>query len=276
MTVTYWERPNTLRDTGQSITLGYGLRGVETKTEARAYALANTDTFKRYLYRSAVEVEEQGPQLFHFDVTWGPNNKREPTENWWKWNFNTAGDTKHITHGLTTATSYVPSGKETIPFKMAINQDGDGNIDGTDIPDRAFAWSEEHNLLLSSYAFSYAQTLGDNKGKTNSVEFRGLPVGTVLFEDASGGPSEEDPEYLTVVYNFRYSPDVENQTVGDITVTTKGGWQYAWVYSEQTADDTSKTTRAIPRQVDVITVFDSFDFTLLGIGTSAPIDWPIA
>jgi len=291
MAIEWWEFPNTAEMSANSATLHYGMSGVSDRTTARFLALGYTPLLFGYLYRTDCQIREVGPGLYNIDITWGTKDKQEPTEGVWKWRFTTSGDTRHVTYGKAAANSYTKNGKyvgststwtgisgaadDHINHKMAINVTDDGDVDGVDIPDRAFGWTEEHDLLLSSYSFLYAQTLGAYKGFVNSATFRGMAAGTVRFEDSDGGPSDTNPEYLHVVYNFRYSPNVTGATVGDITGIDKEGWEYAWVRYEQAVDDVAKKTTPIPRQVDVIKVIDSFDFSLLGIGTAAPTDWPI-
>ena len=268
MSITWGTRPNTLRDARKSATQSYVLTGTSDESVARALALGYSPLLHRNLYRSDVELQRVTPNVWHVDVSYGTSEKKEPEAGEFEWGFDTTGTTKHMEYSLSTTNTYVPSGKATTNHKQAIGVDDQGNVNGVDVPDKAFKWHEKHQLLLSSYGFAYATSLGEYTGRVNSGTFRGFPAGSVRFDGASGGQSSRDPELLELTYRFSVSPNETGLSIGDITGIAKLGWDYLWVFYEQTDDSTSNKARPIPRQVNVERVHLTLDFSLLGIGTT--------
>ena len=272
MSITWGERPNSLSKSSTGFSRGYVLSGTSDKDIAYSLSVGYTPMLSSGYYRSNITCEQKGPDFWHVDVSYGPWDKADPVikqeypEH--SWSFDTTGKTVHIDHGLAAATSYVPAGKTATNHKMAIGVQDDGRCEGTDIVAHGLKWTENHQLLLANYAWNYAQALSTCTGKVNSQIFRGCAAGTVLFQGASGGPSTKNPLYCDLTYHFEFSPYVTNVVVGDITVTTKPGWYYAWTRFEKTEDGPSYKETQKPCQVDVIKVYDTVDFAVLGIGTT--------
>ena len=268
MSVSWGERPNSLRSTTnpQSATIGYVLGGVTGRTVANALALGYSPAIYSGLYRTNVALDRIATDIFNVDVTWGPYNKKEPEAGDFKWRFSTGGGTKHITQALAHVAHY---GTGAVDHKGTIGLNENGDVEGVDVPDVSFKWQEERRLLLAEYGWSYALTVGGLTYHVNNATFRGLPAGSVLLEDATGDQSAKDPLYLDVTYSFLYSPNATGLVVGDITGIAKQGHQYLWV--EYRTEDPGGGAVKLPKrpsQVNVERVFDTADFSLLGIGTS--------
>ncbi len=275
MAITWKEIPNSAKHASDSIELRYHLAGepgVDTTLANRAvaYALAQGYSAQIYLglYRGIITLDEKGPLLYEVTVPYGMLEQGSVGGEYWSWKFDTTGATKHITHALSHIASYVPAGKTASDHKGAIGFKKNGEVEGVDITDRAFKWSETHHLPISSYSFTYATILGAVTGQMNNAVFRGKAAYTVKFQGASGGISGKDPAFLEITYNFEESPSEANITVGDITVTSKLGWDIASVCYEAQDDDTAKQISTNPYQVDVDRVLYAFDFSILGIGTT--------
>lgn len=267
------ERPNTLRTTvnPDSAVLQYVLAGITAhEPTARLLALAYSSVMYDGLFRSKLELADAGVGIWYVTVTYGP--KKQPEEGDISWAFDTTGGTKHITESLETISVYKgPQEKAKIPHGKAIGVTDDGDVEGTDIIDKSFKWTENHQLLLASYSWSYSDIVGDLTGTVNDATFRGKPAKTVLFEGAQGTRSTKDPDLLDMTYHFSYSRSATNLTIGEgqwqITGIVKKGWHYLWTRFRTAEGAPAKTTTQVPRQVSVEKVYDEGDFSLLGIGT---------
>lgn len=271
MAITWKQRPTGIKvgTNPESITLPFLLTGTTSETTARALALGYSSVLYDSLYRGSIQVEHLGRDLWNVDVTYGPMQKKEPKEGDFKWAFDTTGGTKHITNGISHVSTYPASGAPH-DHKGAINVK-EGDVEGVDIPDAAFKWTETWQLLLANYGFTYSSILGDYSGMMNSAPFRGKPARTVKFGGGVGGQSIKDPRLLEVAFHFEYSRPGTDLVVDDITGIQKAGWDYLWIRYDPRED---RTVPAKPKsimkpvQVEVERVLYEFDFALLGIGTA--------
>ena len=266
MAITWGERPNSAKISTDAATFSYVLTGVSDRIIAKTLAAGYSSALWGDLYRSSIDVEEAGPELFYCDVHYGTPDKKEPEAGEYKWTFDTTGATRHITQGIAHVATYPAPGKTPIDHQGAIGVTDNG-VEGTDVPDRAFKWTETHFLLLASYGFAYATVLGAYTGQSNTTTFRGFPAGTVRFNGASGGQSSKDPTLLEVTFHFEVSPNESNLSIGEITDISKKGWEYLWVTYREEKDAISNTTRLVPMQVDIEQVHYAFPFTALMIGS---------
>jgi hypothetical protein len=268
MSITWDERPHSLRSTTnpQSITLGYVLTGTDIRTVANALAVGYSVGIYSGLYRSNIALEKIALSTWNVDVTWGPYNKKEPADGDFRWRFSTGGGTIHITQALSHIEEY---GTGAVDHKGTIGINLNGDVEGVDIPGVMFKWQEERRMLVASYGFAYALTLGALTYHVNNATFRGLAAGSVLFEDATGEQSQKDPLYLDVSYSFLYSPNVTGLAIGDITGIAKLGHQYLWLgYGRVDPGGGAAHLATQPSQANVEQVFYTGDFSLLGIGTT--------
>jgi len=131
-----------------------------------------------------------------------------------------------------------------------------------------FRWEETVYKRPGSVDSTYRITCHNLTARTNNAAFRGFPAGDVLFLGVRGsrrGRQADDLWELT--FSFAASPNGTNLVVGDITVPSKKGWEYLWVYYEDAVAGNLHARR--PRAAVVERVYDEGDFSLLGIGTSA-------
>jgi hypothetical protein len=123
-----------------------------------------------------------------------------------------------------------------------------------------FTWQETHYLDDINMAAYYELT-----GKVNNAEFRGFAAGEVLCMPPTGqkrGPYGK----WEVTFKFASSPNRIGITVGQIIGINKGGWEYMWIRYGESVDPTSHTRIKKPVGVYVEQVYESGDFSFLGIG----------
>ena len=87
----------------------------------------------------------------------------------------------------------------------------------------------------------------------------------MLFLGASG--SKTGVEHWEIAFKFAASPNVTNLDVGGITVSSKKGWEYLWVRFRDADDAAAKSLVKRPAAAYVERVYESADFSTLGIGT---------
>lgn len=259
-------RPTGVTTSRDSATIPYRLIGELVEQTARTHALAAIPIVFGTFWRKDVRLVSTAPGVWDIDAEYGTSDKREPTENSCKWTFDTGGKTKHITQGIEHVATYKPSGATQIDHKGAIGVTDD-SVEGVDVADKAYKWSEVWSLPASSYNFAYSTILGELTGRVNAAYFRGFPAYTVQFGGANGGNLSGDGKLREFSYSFEVSPSATGLTMGDITNITKTGWDYLWVRYETTDDTTAKKTTPKPIQVDVDRVLTAFNFDLLGIGS---------
>lgn len=279
MNITFSERPNSYKVTTnpKSTTAGYVLTGISTRSEARAYASGSTPLIAAGLWRQNIEVNEKGFQIWDIDVTYGPYAKKEPEDGDYKWSFDTTGGTKHVTQALAHAGTFDSTGSLDAYdlHHGAIGVNENGEVEGVDIPDKTFKWTESRQLLLGNYAWSYASTIKSLTGRINDSPFRGFEAESVLFEGAQGGFSAKNPLILDLTFHFSYqspiTPGSEASTLINIVDITKKGQDYLWVSYKTTTDEDYHFSVKKPTFVFVEKVFLSANFSLLGIGTAGLI-----
>lgn len=181
--------------------------------------------------------------------------------------FETGGGTRHITHSLETIDHYwIGAPGSTAPdHKGAIGVTKDG-IDGVDIVDPIYQWSETHYLPAVLMTGAYKARLYGLTGKVNGKSFRGFSKGEVLFLGASGGKRGRGDWEIT--FRFAASPNLTDQQIGDITGIEREGWQVLWVEFEDVEDAASKRMVRRPFAVHIEKVYEYGDFAGLGIGTA--------
>ena len=181
-----------------------------------------------------------------------------------QYTFETGGATAHITQSLGTIARYAAAGQTAPDFQGAIGVNGD-SIDGTDITIPVYNFTETRKMFASTVTAEYKLALFMATGKVNNAQFKGFAAGEVLFLGASG--SKTGAEHWEIAYKFAASPNVTNLPVGPITVASKKGWEYLWVRFRDANDGAAKTLVKRPAAAYVERVYESADFSTLGIGT---------
>lgn len=190
--------------------------------------------------------------------------------------FDTTGGTQNVKISKGT-TSYVASGGTVRSVKGVIGDDG-FQVKGVDIGYGVYRFGEEWlfpdsnppgtpaaGIAASSCTPSYRAILKALTYTTNNATFRGFAAGEVLFEGATGRRVKGG--YFSVTFKFAVSPNATNIAVGDITVSSKLGWQHIDVRMKPSPNP--DWTLQVPGQANVHTVYDAADFSTLAIGTGA-------
>jgi hypothetical protein len=150
----------------------------------------------------------------------------------------------------------------------AIGVDSNG-VNGVDIVVPALQWQENYDVPNAYVTSNYIRGTAALTGTTNNAAFRGFSAGEVLFVGCSGSHEWDDQKGIgpwSLTYRFVASPNVTEQTIGDITGINKKGHEYLWVRYEDAVS--ANTLLKKPKFVYVDKVYRDGDFSQLGIGVS--------
>jgi hypothetical protein len=102
----------------------------------------------------------------------------------------------------------------------------------------------------------------------NNASFKGFAAGEVKFMGVEGSQRGKGGDW-ELNFKFAASPNTTSLTIGTITSIVKKGWEYVWVGYEESVDTLgSDKARAVKvRDVYVERVYDTSDFSTMGIGT---------
>lgn len=176
--------------------------------------------------------------------------------------FDTTGGTGHITQSKQTIGVYPAPGFGTPSFGGAIGVTKD-SIEGCDIALPTYRWADEYFFDNSAVDAAFKLTIRSLTGKTNNATFKGCAAGECLFEGARG--TRRGSGKWSILFGFAAEPNVTGLTVGTVTGIAKKGWEYLWCrYAD--FDSGGQMARKVTCVV-VDRVYDSGDFSLLGIGT---------
>jgi hypothetical protein len=191
--------------------------------------------------------------------------------------FDTSGGTEHITQaylafdgsaafGFHGEYRYAKQGQTAPDYKGAINVSGD-SVNGLDVVVPVFNFTETWTVPTVFLTNTYVSTLYQLTGKTNEAQFRVFQAGECLFLGARCEATRGDFK-TSITFSFSARPNATNKKIGDITVSTKKGWQYLWIEYESSVDNANLIKR--PKYVYVDDIYGSGDFSLLRIGTNYP------
>lgn len=252
-----------------AVTLKYIVRGTAISSGVLALAESTAPAEYNGQERQTVRIEPEfvdeaaNTGIWNVTASYGPprtNSVMAAGES--QYSFDTGGGTQHITQAKAQQV-FAVSGTTAPEYNKAIGVTRD-SVEGVDIVVPVYNWSETHVLDDETVTEAYKITLFNLTGRTNNATFRGFAAGEVLFLGASG-TSRSDGKW-EITFKFAASP---NRTdIGDIpgiTVTSKTGWQYLWVEYSSEEDPTSHRMTQKPLTASVATVYDSGDFSGLGI-----------
>ncbi len=243
----------------------YWVRGASDDLEALAALEAEVPSFYGGLPLYQVRVEEAGPDLYDGTVIYQVDSSTDPPDTGEStFTFETGGGSEHITQSSATIASYAPPGKTAPDFKGAIGVTAD-SVEGVDIVVPVYQFTETHYLDDSSVTPAYKGTLFALTGRVNDAPFKGFNAGECLFLGVSGSKRGQGDWELT--FRFASRPNRTGLSIGDITGIDKKGWEYLWVRYAEAEDATAGALVKRPVAVYVERVYDSSDFTGLGIGT---------
>lgn len=191
-------------------------------------------------------------------------------------NVEIAAGTTHITQSLKTIGRYGIAGADVPDLQGAIGATRDG-IAGVDIVTPVVTWSEEHILPTALINFDYVNMVADMVGTTNNAFFRGYEPGEVLFMGSNITKKDNGrtrKPTMPVGFKFSRSKNLKDIKIGAITAPTrsprkidKKGWEYLWVYYEESLDPVIGAKVKKPTRAYVEQVYRESDFSRFGIGT---------
>lgn len=249
----YQSRPFTISKTSGR-ELVFDVQGTEDETEVEALVLAEAPTVYLGLQIESIEAEPIGAGVWKAHARYVRRNDNEYT-------FDTGGGTKHVTQSYETINSYAAAGGSAPDFGGAINVTDD-KVEGVDIPDAKYEFSETHYLDDSVVTDAYKLILFKLTNKVNDATFRGFEAGECQFLGATG--SKRGDDLWAITFKFSCSPNVSGMTIGPFTID-KNGWDYVWFRTETFEDTSGLTLVERPDFAYVEKVFLDGDFSDLGI-----------
>jgi len=240
-----------------------GQPNVQLRAESYSVSYLGDDA-----WQVSISYEKQGAE---------DDDQRDPLKR--SRSFDTSGGSQHITQaaGGTVTTSggtTVTQGSErrypsgTAPsMNNAIGVDG-SSVNGVDIVVPALTWTETYDVPHQYVTANYIKSIAALTGTVNNGAFRTFAAGEVLFMGCSGSQEWDDQRGngpWTLSYKFVASPNVTEQTIGDITGIVKNGHEYLWVRYEDAVSTNDLVKK--PKYVYVNKVYRDGNFSGLGIGT---------
>ncbi len=253
-------------------TLTYLIRGTADESAAYAALLAGAPaTFNGMVQRSAatepvhVDSTDANASIWQGTVSYGRDGSQRPDVGDSSYSigggsFDTTGGTFHVTQSISTSGRYAPAGQTAPDFKGAIGVSKDG-VEGVDLTVPVYHFSETWILAAATVTDAYKGKLFALTGTVNNAAFRGLAAGECLFLGARGAMRAGGDWEVT--FEFAASPNRASFAVGDITVTSKKGWEYMWVRYKDAVDQNEWVK--VPASVHVEKVYQDGDFSQLGI-----------
>jgi hypothetical protein len=185
--------------------------------------------------------------------------------------FDISGLQQKITQSLSTISSYMsPSataaGKTKPNFKGAINVSQDGQIDGTDINIPMLTYSIKASYTNTQMSQSFVQTIVSCVGSPNLTTYRGYVPGQLLLTSAAG--VQRSDTNWDINYKFAVGKPIVNATIGDITGINCDGWDFLWVYYEDTQDSATNRCHKVPVSVYVERILTRAEYAGLNIMSS--------
>jgi hypothetical protein len=258
------ERSEAFAAGSSSLTLLYWVEGTTDDDVAESALRTELPPSFRALPLRSWKCDPLGHELWLGKGSYSDRTAPEPPDlGEAKFSFDTTGGTQKITQSYATS-SYAPVGETAPDFKQAIGV-SDGKVEGVDIVLPQLKFSLNYRKPQADLTLTYVNTLFSLTGKYNNASFRGFSAGELLFAGAVGSEGTvQDPE---ITFHFIASPNVTNLSIGNgITVTSKLGHEYLWVYYEPAEDATAKRLVQNPIAAYVERVIEPGNFALLGIG----------
>jgi len=257
-----WDsRESSVGSDRESVELSFIVAGTEDDSAVRLLVNANAPLTYQGLLFQDYTISPQGGGTWEIKVRYGltPPRQQPPQLNDYQLSFDTSGGTQKITQSKGTVE--FPFGAAPL-FQGAIGVNGD-TVEGCEIVIPQFTFQEQHHFPATSVTGAYLRTLRDLTGKINDATFRGFAAYEVLFLGARGVGKWQDGWEIT--YNWAVGKNETNLTVGSLTGIQKGAWDYLWI--RYGADEDQDTLVQVPKYAYVEIVYDTADFSLLGIGT---------
>lgn len=214
---------NIANPSATSATRVFAVTGIHDELIVRQYIESNLPSIYLELNLSDYHPRPLGNGLWNVTATYGAQQLTNLGDV--ATSFDTTGGTRHITQSLATVGAY-GNGALVTDFMGAINVDSSG-VKGCDIPGPGtFKFSISKKWPVAFFDQTQIVALAAMTFRTNTDLFYGFAPGTLLFLGASG--SQQGVKSWDVTYQFAFSENVTNLTVGGITGINKKGWEYLW------------------------------------------------
>jgi hypothetical protein len=220
------------------------------------------------LFKQQVSAEPVGPDMWEGEVVYGPGSMGQGETGSCEWSFEVGGGGRvHLSTSLETVGQYAAGAATPPDFKRAINvvRDGTGLVaKGIEVESPKLSWTETHALAYATVnTLAYIGVLYNLSGKTNDDTWRNFAKGQVRFMGASG--QARGQRNVPVTFKFEVGPNLEDQSVGDITGINYRAHEYVWAFHDYDKDDDAKQLIVMPKAVYVERIHEYGDFTALGI-----------
>jgi len=283
MEITVEELPDSRQwTTGEnlSVEFSYQVRGTASDVEAKNALLAEAPASYQYLPRQSsqlepVHVDEANPDkcIWKGTVRYArASQAAEPPETGESsFSFDTGGGTQHVRYAKASQAWACGSYGSVEYAYNGINVSGKAGsqtIEGVDIACPVYSFSETHYLSNETVTGGYKALLFGLTGKTNNATFRDFAAGEVLFLGASG--SKRGDEDWEITFHFSASKNVDDfcadwpAAIKPAVAIPKKGWELAWTLDREFEGANGLVIK--PMQIAVVRVYDSDDFSSLGIG----------
>lgn len=242
-----------------------------------------------YLRAESYSVEYLGDQAWQVSINYehsGADGGDSPSKR--VRSFDTGGGTQHVTNAIGNAAVSGDYGERyykrpvVVPFAPLPDRPqygavgvSDNGVDGVDIVSPQLQWTEQYDVPSTYVTSTYIKGVAKITGTTNDAAFRTFAIGEILFLGCTGSQtwdtdSGNGPWSLS--YKFAASPNCGTGLtlpaiqIGDIAGVKKLGWEYMWIRYEAASENSSIVKK--PAYVYVDKVYNSSDFSTLGIGTT--------
>lgn len=211
-------------------------------------------------------LEHKGGGIWYVVGHYSQISPRKPNDN--VYNFEIGGGTQKIFSSLNQSVYTPPNGllPGTPPnFNGLIGVTAD-SVEGVEIQVPKFSWSEVHYIPIANVTSDYIAALENVAANpVNNGTWRGKNAGEILFQGCTGQQRGQDDWEIT--FKFSKSPNLSNQTIGNVTGINKGGWDYLWIRYQDAVDGASNSLTKKILAVVVDQTYTRSDFTTLGIGS---------
>jgi len=266
--------------TNSSAELVYVIDGTTSDLTAADSAELLTPYTFRGLVRKDIELSQVAPDRWEATLTYKDPDKKDEDESGDGDPLETGeGVFSFDTTGATGEIEVVQKGRETkeipaggspgdYPDMRGVIKVEPDRIGSAEIVMPALRLTYRTRLPKELATIQWIKDVASITGTTNDSAFYSFEAGELLFLGVQGEQSSRsDPECL---FSFSASKNQKNlvyETIdGDVTLD-KDGHEFLWFWFGMDEDTTAKVVRPQPKAVYVNQVYDSSDFSILGIGT---------
>ncbi len=215
---------------------------------SQALAAAVATSYAGMVLQS-LDITRRSDFVFDGSARYGTRERKKPGDA--EFSFDTAGGTQHITNSLSTSGKFAAAGETAPDFKQLIGVTAD-SVEGVDVQVPAFSFTVTRYMASGDLTTGYVSSLYNRTGCVNndqvSLNVDGVQLtfkaGELLFMGASGRKRGQDDWEVTL--HFSASQNRDNFTVGDITISSKKGWEYLWIRYDDRVDNGAKRLVKVP------------------------------